>query len=75
MGKARGGGAWSRSMVAREIGVCKELELVGGWKLVFQCSVWFRTATFRDRSGFDVLVFLMRFWMLIGSLMFCLVLG
>ena len=61
---------WPQSMVAREIRACEELKLVGRWKPVFQCPVWFRTATFRGRSGFDVLVFRMRFWMLIGSLMF-----
>ena len=69
MDKAREEGAqgilvvpdWPQSMVAREIRACEELELVGRWKPFFQCPVWFENDTFRGRSGFDVLVFRMRF--------------
>ena len=69
MDKAREDGAqgilvvpeWPQSMMAREIRACEELKLVGRWKPVFECPVWFRTAAFRGRSCFDVLVFLMRF--------------
>ena len=42
-GQGQGGGAGSRSMVAREIRVCKELELVGGWELVLQDSYFLRS--------------------------------
>ena len=69
MDKAREDGAqgilvvpdWPQSMMAREIRGCEELKMVGRWKPVFKCPAWFRTSTFRGRSGFDVLVFLMRF--------------
>ena len=52
---------WPQSMMARETRCCKELEVVGRWRPVFECPAWFRTSTFRGRSDFDVLVFLIRF--------------
>jgi hypothetical protein len=69
MDKAREDGAqgilvvpdWPQSMMAREIRGCEELKLVRRWTPVFECPAWFRTSTFRGRSGFDVLAFSMRF--------------
>ena len=52
---------WPQSMMARETRCCKELEVVGRWRPVFECPAWFRTSTFRGQPDFDVLVLLMRF--------------
>ena len=52
---------WPQSMMAREIRCCKELEVVGRWRPMFECPSWFKTCTFRGRATFDVLVLLMRF--------------
>ena len=52
---------WPGSMMAREIKCCEQLELVARWNPVFECPSWFKNATFRGVSKFDVLAFRMRF--------------
>ena len=52
---------WPGSMMAREIECCGQLELVARWNPVFECPSWFKNATFRGVSKFDVLAFRMRF--------------
>jgi hypothetical protein len=48
---------WAEIMMAREIRCCEELELVGRWRPLFECPVWFENSTFRGVPSFDVLAF------------------
>ena len=45
----------------REVGQCRQLELVGRLRPVFECPAWFDNSTFRGVLKFDVLVYRMRF--------------
>ena len=52
---------WPTSAMAVVVRGCKELEVVGRWKPLFECPAWFKNRTFRGVSGFDVLALRMRF--------------
>ena len=52
---------WPGSMMAREVGQCRQLELVGRLRPVFECPAWFDNSTLRGVPKFDVLVYRMRF--------------
>ena len=52
---------WPGSMMAREIEYCEQLELVAGWRPLFECPAWFENSTFRGLPKFDALAFRMRF--------------
>ena len=48
-------------MMAREIRHCKQLELAGKMRPVFECPAGFENMTFQGVPKFDMMVYRMRF--------------